>query len=680
MEKIETLAIVQARTGSTRFPKKILKKINDKTLLEILLSRLKKSKLINKIVVVTTKKKEDKKLKSITKKLNVEIFFGSEKDVLSRFYNVSKKYYPNQIVRITGDCPLIDPKIVDKVIKLFKKNKVDYCSNIYPPSFPDGLDTEVFSFDVLKRIWKNKKTIFDKEHVTSAIIKSDIYSKLNYKCKTDYSQLRLTVDEKEDFEVIKGVLNFFNHNIYFDFNDIKLNYRKLNNILSKNQMYKRNEGSSISKGQKLWKKAKKIIPGGNMFFSKNPDNFLPNNWPSYYSKAKGSYIWSIDGKKYLDMSLMSVGTNILGYANTKVNRKVIETIKNGNMSTLNCTAEVFLAEKLLEINPWADMVKFARSGGEANAIAIRIARATTGKDKIAICGYHGWHDWYLAANLKKKDNLDNHLLPGLNPTGVPKVLKDTVFTFNYNNFEELKKIVNKNKNLAAIKLEPQRNDLPKNGFLEKVRKLATDKKLILIIDECTAGFRETFGGLHKKFNLKPDMAIYGKAIANGFPLTAIVGTKEVMENAQDTFISSTFWSDSVGPTAALETLKIMENIKSWKTITRIGKDIKRNWIKIAKDHDIEIKVNGISALPNFTFNNRNNLVYKTFITQEMLKKGILANLSIYTSVSHSSQNLDKYFNELNIIFSLIKKHEDNQKKIEDLLEGPISNSSFKRLN
>ena len=176
------------------------------------------------------------------------------------------------------------------------------------------------------------------------------------------------------------------------------------------------------------------------------------------------------------------------------------------------------------------------------------------------------------------------------------------------------------------------------------------------------------------------MAIYGKAIANGFPLTAIVGTKEVMENAQDTFISSTFWSDSVGPTAALETLKIMENIKSWKTITRIGKDIKKNWIKIAKDHNIEIKVNGISALPNFTFNNRNNLVYKTFITQEMLKKGILANLSIYTSVSHSSQNLDKYFNELNIIFSLIKKHEDNQKKIEDLLEGPISNSSFKRLN
>ena len=478
-------------------------------------------------------------------------------------------------------------------------------------------------------IWKNNKSLFDKEHVTSAIIKNSNYSKLNYINKSNLSHLRLTIDEKEDFNVIKDIFNFFKPNIYFNFNDIKSNLKKLNNTLGKNLMHKRNEGSRVSEGQKLWKKAKKIIPGGNMFFSKNPDNFLPHHWPSYYNKAKGSYIWSVDKKKYLDMSLMSVGTNILGYSNTKVNQKVIKSIKDGNMSTLNCPEEVSLAEKLLEINPWADMVKFARTGGEANSIAIRIARAASGKDKIAICGYHGWHDWYLAANLKKKDSLNNHLLPGLNPIGVPKVLKDTVFTFNYNNFEELKKIVEKNKNLAAIKLEPQRNELPKNNFLQKVRKLATDKKLILIIDECTAGFRETFGGLHKKFNIKPDLVVYGKAIANGFPLTAVVGTREIMENAQDTFISSTFWSDRVGPVAALETLRIMEDTKSWETITKTGLEIKKNWVKIAIDCNIKIDVSGISALPNFSFKNRDNLIYKTFITQEMLKKGILANQSVY---------------------------------------------------
>jgi len=679
-KKIKTLAIVQARSGSKRFPKKILKKIGNKSILEILLRRLKRSKEIDKIVLATTNKKVDRGLKKITNRLNLEIFFGDDKDVLSRFYHIAKKFNPDQIVRITGDCPLIDPKIVDKVISLYKKNNVDYCSNVYPPTFPDGLDVEVFSLKTLKKIWNNNKTEFDKEHVTNAIIKSDIFSKINYQSKTDYSHLRLTVDEREDYLVIRDIFKYFKNDIYFNFNDLKLNLKKLKKTFKKNAMHKRNEGSKISKGQKLWQKAKKIIPGGNMFFSKNPDNFLPNHWPSYYNKAKGSHIWSIDKKKYLDMSLMSVGTNILGYANTKINNQVFKAIKNGNMSTLNCHEEVLLAEKMLAINPWADMVKFARTGGEANSIAVRIARATSGKDKIAICGYHGWHDWYLAANLKKKDSLNEHLLPGLNPLGVPKGLKNTIFTFNYNNFEQLKRIVNENKDLAAIKLEPQRNELPKNDFLKKVRKLATDKKIILIIDECTSGFRETLGGLHQKFNIKPDIAIYGKAIANGFPLTAIVGKREIMESAKNTFISSTFWSDRIGPVAALETLKLMEQIKSWKIITESGKTIKKRWKEIANNNGIKIDVSGISALPNYTFINRDNLIYKTFITQEMLKKGILASQSIYVSVAHSQKNLDKYFNELNSIFSIIKKTENNEKKIDDLLNGPIVNSSFKRLN
>ena len=189
--------------------------------------------------------------------------------------------------------------------------------------------------------------------------------------------------------------------------------------------------------KKLQNYAHKIIPGLSGLLGKRPEMYLPENWPSYFSKAKGCKVWDLDGKELIDMSIMGIGTNSLGYGNDEVDAAVIQTVKNGNMSTLNCSQEVFLAEELIEMNPWAHMVRFARSGGEANSIAIRIARAASGKDNVAICGYHGWHDWYLSVNHNENDSLNGHLLPGLSPKGVPKNLKNSVFPFNYNNFEEL---------------------------------------------------------------------------------------------------------------------------------------------------------------------------------------------------------------------------------------------------
>ncbi|MEY3501422.1 MAG: hypothetical protein RL308_3095, partial [Bacteroidota bacterium] len=154
----------------------------------------------------------------------------------------------------------------------------------------------------------------------------------------------------------------------------------------------------MGKGQDLYNKAKTLIPGGTMLLSKRPEMFLPDQWPAYFSKAKGCEVWDLDGNKLVDMCIMGIGTNTLGYGNEEVDEAVMQTVKSGNMSTLNCPEEVYLAEKLMEINPWADMVRFARSGGEANAISIRIARAASGRDNVAICGYHGWHDWYISAN------------------------------------------------------------------------------------------------------------------------------------------------------------------------------------------------------------------------------------------------------------------------------------------
>jgi glutamate-1-semialdehyde 2,1-aminomutase len=432
-------------------------------------------------------------------------------------------------------------------------------------------------------------------------------------------------------------------------------------------------------GQDLYKKAKTLIPGGTMLLSKRPEMFLPDNWPSYFSRAKGCKIWDLDNNELLDMSIMGIGTNTLGYGYDDVDNAVLETVKKGNMSTLSCPEEVYLAEKLVEMNPWADMVRFARSGGEANSIAIRIARAASGKDKVAICGYHGWHDWYLSANHNAGDTLSGHLLPGLNPLGVPKALKDTVLPFHYNNFEELLDLV-ENHDIGVIKMEVIRSFGPENNFLQKVRDLATKKNIVLVFDECTSGFRETFGGIYKKYGVEPDMAMFGKTIGNGYALTAVVGKKSVMEAAQTSFISSTFWTERIGPTAALATLKVMEDIKSWEIITSIGKKIQEGWKSLAVNNGLEIDVAGIPALSTYSFKYEHALAYKTLVTQEMLKKNILASTNFYASIAHKDEFIDRYFVELDKVFSIIKKCENQELKIENLLEGPICHSGFKRLN
>ena len=316
----------------------------------------------------------------------------------------------------------------------------------------------------------------------------------------------------------------------------------------------------IKKGIELWKKAKRIIPGGTQLLSKRSEQFLPEQWPSYYKKAKGVEIWDLDGNKYIDMAYMGIGACILGYADEDVNIAVKRAIDEGSMSTLNSPEEVELTELLLNLHPWAEMVRIARTGGEAMAIAVRIARAYTKKDKIAFCGYHGWHDWYLSANLADDKSLDGHLLPGLEPLGVPRCLKGTSIPFNYNKIQELKEIISKNKDIGVIVIEPLRHHYPEDNFLGKVREIANEIKAVLVFDEITSGWRMNVGGVHQLYNVEPDIAVYGKGISNGFPMAAIIGKGKIMDMAQRSFISSTYWTERIGPAAALATInKLRKN-------------------------------------------------------------------------------------------------------------------------
>ena len=676
LKKNKVLAIIQARYDSTRFPGKVLKKINNQSILEIIIKRLSKCHNISKIIVACSDNKSDIQIINLCKKLKINYFAGSEHDVLERFYKASLKYKGSNILRITADCPLIDYVIVDKLINNFFLRNVDYASNINPPTFPDGFDAEIFTFKALKQAHTRAKTEMEREHIRPFMLNNKNFKKFNLEGIENYSSIRLTIDEPVDFKVIKNIINHFKNNLFFLYEDIISLYKKKKFLFLDNMHINRNEGLYLNKGQKLWRRAKKIIPGGTMLFSKNPDLFLPNFWPAYFEKTKGCSIWDLEERKYFDLSMMGIGTNILGYSRREVDDAVKSIIKKGNMSTLNSKEEILLAEKLVQMHPWAEQVRFARTGGEAAAIAVRIARAATGRDKIAICGYHGWHDWYLSANLSNSKNLDSHLMKNLPMQGVQKNLKNSTFVFEYNNFNQLREIVSRH-DIGAVVMEVSRNETPKNNFLENVRKLTKNKNIVLIFDECTSGFRETFGGLHLKYKVNPDIATFGKALGNGYAINAVIGSDSVMNYANSTFISSTFWTERIGSAAALKTLEIMDKIKSWRIITDIGADVKKKWLQLSKIHNIKLDITGLDAMPRFDFINNNNLYYKTYISQEFLKKNFLAANSIYLCINHNKDLINRYFDILDSIFVKIKKSIDSNSDLKKLLEGPVCISGIR---
>jgi len=432
-------------------------------------------------------------------------------------------------------------------------------------------------------------------------------------------------------------------------------------------------------GQELYKRARKLIPGGTQLLSKRPEMFLPERWPSYYTQARGVQVTDMDGNVYVDMSIMGVGACVLGYADSDVDSAVKAAIDDGSMCTLNAPEEVELAELLCELHPWAQMVRYARAGGEAMSVAIRIARACTRRDKIAFCGYHGWTDWYLAANLGDRDALDGQLMPGLEPAGVPRGLKGTALPFHYNRLDELKVIVAENRNsLAAIVMEPQRDHPPAEGFLEAVRDIATDIGAVLVFDEITTGFRMTTGGIHLLLGINPDIAVFAKAMANGYPMAAVIGTEEVMQAAQSTFISSTNWTERIGPAAALATIRKHGRENVAQHLIEIGKLVITGWQQAAKHAGINLSTGVLPSLAHFSLLCEDELDLTTLFTQLMLERGYLAYSQFKPSYSHQRHHVEKYKAAVDDVFAILASA-IARGCVNSLLKGPSARRGFYRL-
>lgn len=432
-------------------------------------------------------------------------------------------------------------------------------------------------------------------------------------------------------------------------------------------------------GNLMWERAINAIPGGNGLLSKRPDRYAPDIWPSYFSKSSGVKVTDLDGNVFIDMAQMGIGSAILGYAHPELVKSVSDVIKDGVNCTLNAPEEVLLAEKLLDLNPFAGGVRFAKSGGEAMAIAVRIARAKTGKDKVLFSGYHGWSDWYLATNLSNKDGLDDHLIPGLSPRGVPSGLANTAIPFTYNDIENFEKIVNANLDAGVICLEGARYDFPSQEFLESVSRLANKHNMVVISDEITSGWRMTDGGVYKINGFKPDIVVYAKAMGGGFAISAVVGSEKVMHSAQDTFMSSTMWTERVGFVAALTTIDILTKEKVWEHLIRIGNQIGNGWMELATKYNLKISITDFKPLitMKFLYDSRNQALATLFI-QEMLKRGYLASTSVYVSYAHNEIVVDEYLKAVDECFSILSKAVENKNENE-LLDSRVRTDSFNRI-
>jgi glutamate-1-semialdehyde 2,1-aminomutase len=432
--------------------------------------------------------------------------------------------------------------------------------------------------------------------------------------------------------------------------------------------------------QGLYTLAKTMIPGGTQLLSKRPEQFAPGQWPPYYRSASGCEIIDLSGRKLIDMTTTGIGACLLGFNHPAVTAAVVDRVQRGSFCTLNNPEEVQLAQKLLSMHPWAGGVRYARSGGEAMAVGVRIARAHTKRDVVAFCGYHGWSDWYLAANLGEKSALDGHLLPGLSPNGVPRGLAGTAFPFAYNQIDQLKQIIARHgKELAAVVMEPTRNQHPTNDFLQQAKQLAHENGAVLVFDEITTGFRMACGGAHQLYHVEPDIVVYAKALGNGHPIGAIVGRREIMQAAQESFISSTYWTEGVGFTAALATLEVMSQTDVPAHVTRIGEKVQAGLRELGEKAKLQLKVGGHPSLSHMSFEHPDSASLMTLWTVRMLDHGFLAGAGFYPSLAHQDEHVDRFLSAAQTVFAeLADAVVKGDAKAR--LGGTVKQSGFARLS
>lgn len=678
-------AIIQARMASVRLSGKILMDIMGKPLFWYFVERIKRAKTVNQIIIATTTKKEDNIICKFAKKSNILFYRGKENDVLDRFYQAARMYRVKNILRVTPDCPLIPPEVIDKVVSEYLKGDYDYVSNTLFYTYPDGCDVEIFSFKTLEKAWKEAKDSVDREHVTPYIRNSGKFKIENVENESpiDPREYKWSVDRIEDLEFVREIYKYLYKNrrvfLYREIMNLLKRHPELKQINSKavmNEGYYRSflksskirpKKINIKNSLKLKEKAQELIPSCSQTFSKSPSQFIRGVSPVFLERGKGSHIWDVDGNEYIDYA-MALGPIILGHNYPVVTGAVKKILEKGITFTLPHRLENELAELLCEVIPCAEMVRFGKNGSDATSGAVRLARAFTGRDKIACCGYHGWQDWYIVTTTRNK--------------GIPEEVKKLTLTFEYNRIETLEKIFNDNsKQIACVIMEPVGIIEPQDNFLQKVKDLTHKNGALLIFDEVVTGFRFALGGAQEYFKVTPDLACFAKAMGNGFPIAAVVGKREIMKLFEEVFYSFTFGGEIVSIAAAIATIKELKNKNGFQHLWEQGRKIKDGYNVFVKELGLSEVTQCIGFPPRtiITFRNRKgkNLVLKSLFQQECIKRGILFTGSHNICFSHSNKDINYalkvYSTVLKIMKEAIKKN-----KVKKMLKGKPVEPVFRK--
>lgn len=679
-------AIIQARMCSTRLPCKTLMEVEGKPLLWHLLERIKEASLVDNIVIATTYNPKDKAILEFSKRHGIPVFQGDENDVLDRMYQAAKKAKADTIVRVTPDCPLLCPKVLDKVVAEFLKGGYDYVTNTLLYTYPDGCDVEVFSFKALECAWKECKDAVMREHVTSYFINSGKFKMKNVenKAPVDPRDYKWSVDRIEDLKFVKEVFrHLYGKKKPFFYEDVMNLLKKYPELRNINREAIMNEGyyksilkSPVVKPKKLKitrslalkKEAETLIPGCSQTFSKGPTQFVQGVAPVFVEKGSGAHVWDVDGNKYLDYS-MAMGPVILGHNYSAVSEAAKRQIDLGTTFTLPHRSEVELARMLRQIIPCAEMVRFGKNGSDATSAAVRIARDYAGREKIACCGYHGWQDWYVAVTPKN--------------SGVPEEVKKLTKTFEYNNIESLEKLFRENKNeIACVIMEPVGVVEPKDNFLAKVKDITHKNKAILIFDEVVTGFRLSLGGAQEYFHVTPDIGCFGKAMGNGFPISTVVGRKDLMKRFEKVFCSFTFGGEAVSIAASIATIKELKDKNAIKHLWEQGRRLRDGYNILVKEHDMDKYTQCIGLYPHTVITFKNNkgeddLLLKSLFQQECLKRGILFTGSHNITFSHTKGDIDYTLRVYNTVLK-IAKEAIAKNKVAKLLEGKPVRPVFRK--
>jgi glutamate-1-semialdehyde aminotransferase/spore coat polysaccharide biosynthesis protein SpsF (cytidylyltransferase family) len=652
---MKTIAIIQARMGSSRLPGKVLVDIEGRPMLQRVVERARLATLLDEVVIATTDRTVDDPVAKLADDLGIPCYRGSESDVLDRFYQTALSRMGEVIVRLTADCPLLDPGLIDRVVQPVTSGRADYSANILKSTYPDGLDCEAFTIKALEQAWAQAKKGSDREHVTPYLRNSGKFSMSNVEedGTETWDDQRWTVDQPEDLHFVRAVYARFEKKADFTWRDVLRELEKEPQLAALQQKTVSNEGyyAGLYKSAKggaapvrslaasfEWRsRAEKVIPGGAQTFSKSGSQYVKGVSPVFLERGKGCRVWDVDGNEYIDY-VQGLLPNILGYAHDEVNAAFAEQAAQGHSFSLSHPVEVKLAEKLVEIIPCAEMVRFGKNGSDATAGAVRVARAFTVRERIACCGYHGWQDWFIGTTSRD--------------AGVPGGVKSLTHSFPYNDLESLEGLLDKHQGeFAAVIMEPFNFVPPKEGYLEGVKKLAHKHGALLIFDEICTGFHFGLGGSQTKFGVVPDLACFGKAMGNGYPISCLVGRAEVMRICEKIFFSFTFGGEAASMAAALKVIQILEETDAIRSIKENGRRLQDGFNALAKTAGLQNRF-VCEGYPNWSIlrfrdaDGRDSLLERSLWQQECVKRGILQlvthNMTAANDHSSTDQTLEVY--------------------------------------